>query len=958
MSSKILFRTQRAYSLIEIMIVIAIIAAATFGVVRFFQHDTAKAAVQQEQTNLASVVTAVKGLYATKNSFAGVSSAGLIASRSPGVRVDQGATNLLSAFGSSITVQPAQVLAPNDAFQVVYSGLNSSQCTGLIPAVAGGAYGISIGGGASVVSTGATTLGKINDPGQVATECAGQTFAQHAGTVVMTYYDSSRNSSGVLPPGCTVSCSPESETQTIACPAGNMGEINQSRSGTCGVGACPTLVWSPWTTDSSSCSSTPAAPPGPAPAPPPSTPPPACTPATFTRNQACPIGQVGTITQSQSVVCPSGSLSPWTNTSDTCTVPTTPACNNGANTQLLPCPAGYGGQITQMQNYTCASDGSHVNGPWFTVSNTCDTSCQVTGNCCTPSTTGDGQNNVSCSAGQYGQIVQTLDKSSSCSSPTAVPVFGPPFVVSSTGSCTACPATTTQTQTLACPPGQVGSINQIQSISYACSTAPTALPAPTYSAWTTTANTCAVAACTSTGGGVWSVNVLSMTTGPFTATPTAAYPIVTNGDYPLMKLGPTTARFVATGSVTFDMTVGAQTQQFTVACTIANSTLNSAGQITTDECQYTGVVTLNGISLNVDVDACGLPAQDYVVGSAVSCTSKVTIDQSACTAPTPATCLPYGNGVVNGVTVTPVDLNLSPFGDQGAVLGAYGSTNVADAPTGTAQLKLSYGGATQTVNVSCTNANNTSGGTIACIGPNTVVTVGGTDFLVYLQTGGPFLDQGQYWDAYVQVTQNCKHFALAGTSVVQTNVTDSSTVITGHGTELPENTTISSGSGPVTWVIPLNDRLGSGDGPFDPYGNKIYPYEIFLNMTGGLASAPQAGTSNPGYGQPTNPWASMYNNYQYTVYAGPGAPSYANAIPKDCTVGANLMIATKWGSNYPVELLYDGFSCIVGQVTIFSSPSGSPPPPTNNCPHAASKNPIGPQAQSHNSAPLMVPVCF
>lgn len=57
--------------------------------------------------------------------------------------------------------------------------------------------------------------------------------------------------------------------------------------------------------------------------------------------------------------------------------------------------------------------------------------------------------------------------------------------------CTACPAPATETQTLACPVGQTGSIVQSRTVSYNCPAGTTVLPPPTYSGWTTTSNTCA-----------------------------------------------------------------------------------------------------------------------------------------------------------------------------------------------------------------------------------------------------------------------------------------------------------------------------------------------------------------------------------------------------------------------------------------------------------------------------------
>jgi type II secretory pathway pseudopilin PulG len=482
-------RRLSGYTLLEIIIVLGILAVAMVGVLRFFQTDSAKAAVQQEQTNLAALVRSVNGAWASKSSFAGISADEVAQLRSSRVRRDATGKNLLSSFGSTIDIRPATVNKANDAYQIVYSGLNTAQCAGLVPAVAGEAYAISINNGESVVSSAAATRGKVVNPAAVAQSCAQDPFAQSAGVVTLTYHRNAPSAGALVPgAGCTTSCAPQTEAQTIACPMGQSGQVNQTRSGSCSASACPSLVWSPWVTTSSSCAVSPPTSPPPTVTPPvPVTPPtPTCTVATYTRTQGCPSGYVGIITQEQKTTCPSGTLTPWTTVSNTCVVQSAPLCASGTNTNITACPVGQFGQITQMRNYSCDADGNKVNdGPWVTVSNNCTT----TGTC-RPSTRPNGQRNVACAPGQFGRIIQDLQQSSTCPTATALPIWGPDVVVGSTGSCAACPATVVETGHPPCPTGQVGSITQTRSKSYACAGAPTTLPPPTYSPWTTTVNTC------------------------------------------------------------------------------------------------------------------------------------------------------------------------------------------------------------------------------------------------------------------------------------------------------------------------------------------------------------------------------------------------------------------------------------------------------------------------------------
>jgi type II secretory pathway pseudopilin PulG len=621
-------RRNRAYTLLEIVIVLAIFTATVVGVLRLFSWTEVRANTQREQTSVSALVDAVQGIYATAPSYQGVDLT-LVTQQSALDRVLRANGTPISAFGGALTLRAATVETSNDAFALEISQLNSKYCAAIIPALAGQSAQVSTTSGGNIQPR----PDVVPDGGAIAKACSDEFFQQGQGTVTLVYYSPrATNASAATGPSCATSCAPRTESQTVACPVGFVGHLNQTRDDTCSTAACPVPVTGTWTTVSSSCAASPVGPPPPPVAPPP--PGASCVPHVFSRTLGCPLPEVGGITQQQAITCAGGTqqVGPWTAVSSTCAAPPLP-CVGGVLSGTDACPAGQGGQIPWTETMTCSGGGLAI-GPKVPYGSSCEPGCIAAGTCCRPSTAPDGQKTVACAAGQYGQIIQTLKKSSTCASATAMPIWGPDVVASATGACAACPVPTTENQTVACPAGQVGSIEQSRSASYACASAPTALPAPTYSAWTTTSNTCAVAGCTPTGGGLWSVNVISMTTGPFNSTPTATFPIVTTGDRTVMKIGATTSRFLASGSITFDMTVGAQTQQFTVACTQANSTLNSPGNHITDECQYMGVVTLNGVSLNVALDMCGLVAQDWVNGSAVSCTSQVTIDQANCAAAT------------------------------------------------------------------------------------------------------------------------------------------------------------------------------------------------------------------------------------------------------------------------------------------------------------------------------------
>ena len=648
-------RRAHAYTLLEIMLVLGILSLGVFGVLKFFQRNTIQAATQKEQTQLAALVDGVRGMYAMTGAYTGISAQQVAQQGVSGV--DISGAQIVSEFGDALTIRPATVIVADDAFQVVYPKLTATQCVNLVPAVAGDAYAITIGASTeSVVSQTAVSTGQIIDASVVATQCAALTSA--GGQVVLTYYKPKQGAGAMAgAPTCTASCNPQTQTQTLACPASEVGQVRQTRSGTCTGAPCPTLSWSAWTTTSSSCAVAPTVPVAPIVAVPP---PSACSPSTAFRSLACSAGQVGRIEQQQITTCVAGApvVGSWSTISDDCTAPIAPggtSCSPGVISGTQPCPAGEGGQITTQQDITCSPSGAIGFGPVTPVSNTCQTSCVATGTCCTVSSQAGPQQNVPCNAGQFGLIIDTTTQYSTCASATATPVFGPAQITGTTGSCAACPATVTNTQTqtipgsAACPAGETGSDTWTQTqtrtdtVTYSCPAGTTTLPAPLTSAWTAWTNTggrigevnsCVSNTCSKSGSGAWSVAVVSMQDGPFGGTPTATpYDTVTfdpTTGRANMRTGPTTSRFTATGSIVFNFTVGGTTQTETVACTIANSTLNSPGFVTTDECLYTGTVTLNGVTLAVTVDAGGLPAEDYVNGSAVTSSIQATIAQTSC----------------------------------------------------------------------------------------------------------------------------------------------------------------------------------------------------------------------------------------------------------------------------------------------------------------------------------------
>jgi type II secretory pathway pseudopilin PulG len=559
-------RRVRAYTLLEILIVVAILAAAVVGVLRLFAMSDVKAEAQKEQQSISALVEAVRGVYATAPSYDGVDMT-LVAKEASLRGVLRADGRPVSAFGGGLlTLRAATVRVPDDAFAIQIGGLDRKNCAAVIPALAGETTQVSTISGGNIQQQ----PHRVPDADAIAKACASTFFQQGQGSVSLVYYRPRATGNAVARgPSCAVSCSPQTETQTIGCQAGQTGQVNQTRSDTCSADACPVPIVGTWTTVSSSCAA-PAAPIAPIVPTAPKDPGLACTPSVQIRSLGCPQPQLGRIDQQQAITCDANGgqhLGPWTTVSDTCLPPPLP-CQDGVINGVDACPGGQFGEVVWFKEMTCRGGGLSI-GPKKITGN----SCAPIGTC-RPSTAPDGQKNVACSAGQYGQIIQTLEKSSTCASATAMPVWGPDVVASSTGTCAACPVPTTETQNLTCPVGQTGSITQTRSVSYACGGAPTTLPAPTYSSWTTTSNTCAGSTCPA-GAIYYGTNptftpiMINVGVGAFgggwpgvASTP----PMVVTS-----MVGPTIAYY------TVEISYLGQTQQFTVSC-------SSAGTGTKDTC--------------------------------------------------------------------------------------------------------------------------------------------------------------------------------------------------------------------------------------------------------------------------------------------------------------------------------------------------------------------------------------
>lgn len=222
---------------------------------------------------------------------------------------------------------------------------------------------------------------------------------------------------------CTV---PAPQTQTVACPAGQVGSISQTSAASCPA-PYGNPTWGPWTTTTNSCA-------------------PACvlpTPSTQTQSIACPSGQISSvapysangITQTQTASCPAASgsyiWSAWTTTGNTCALKcVAPAPSSQVNTATGSCPGGQvlsNGASTFAQSqsrsvtYSCPSPTGSYSTAYGAYSALSPTAAQAG---CAPICTPPARTYTStgCPAGQLGTISYYAD--GGCTAPNGTAYYG------------------------------------------------------------------------------------------------------------------------------------------------------------------------------------------------------------------------------------------------------------------------------------------------------------------------------------------------------------------------------------------------------------------------------------------------------------------------------------------------------------------------------------------------------
>ncbi len=464
---------QEGVSLIELMLVAGVIAAGSAVVLAVYQNVNAASKAKDETSSLGELTQKINDSYTSVGSYSGLTTESALAENLfPAAMTRSNDGEVVSAWGTPVRVLATSVsingsTRANGGFVVAYDRLPAKACVDLI-SDAGANFGdIKIQG--TSVGVGANL--NIGQVGELCNRAQGADvqFIYQPNTTALSESGSLETCADGLPGA--------PETQSVACPSGQYGVVSQSRSAFC-ASYYGSYEWTPWTTVSQNCAACPA----------PET-------RVSTQNLACPTGQIGTWTQTRDeqrvADCPKPgangpsetySWSDWTGTSawqtttNTCApicVLPTPSTENRWTSQSTACPSGQSGHNTwereETRLATCpAPTGNYTWSGWTATGNTRNAS-----NTCTTCPAPQSQS-LTCPAGQVGSIQQ--NRTFACSGEGSWNAW-----TTTSNTCTTCP--TPQSQSLSCPSGQVGMIQQSRTFNCTGETG-------SWNNWTTTSNTC------------------------------------------------------------------------------------------------------------------------------------------------------------------------------------------------------------------------------------------------------------------------------------------------------------------------------------------------------------------------------------------------------------------------------------------------------------------------------------
>lgn len=153
---------QQGFTLIELMIVLGIAALIVAGVITMYLKSSSSQKVNDETTNLNTIVSGVRNLYSTSSNYVGLTTAVVVNAKIPPAKLVNG-TTINNAFGGQVNIAPASISGgTNNAFTVALTQVGSEECTKMVPATVRSF---------DKVAVGATVLTPASNAGAIVTAC-------------------------------------------------------------------------------------------------------------------------------------------------------------------------------------------------------------------------------------------------------------------------------------------------------------------------------------------------------------------------------------------------------------------------------------------------------------------------------------------------------------------------------------------------------------------------------------------------------------------------------------------------------------------------------------------------------------------------------------------------------------------------------------------------------------------
>lgn len=173
-----MMKKQAGFSMVELLMVFAVILGAAVLVFVAYPKVKDNQAAATENTNLSTLQAGIKSLYSGKSNFAGVTPTVLLNAQVVPNTMINGA-NIVNTWGQTVTIASASLGGvPNNAYSISYSAVPQGPCVKLVSAA-----GLNFDT-VSVNSTAIKTFGNSDiDIAALAGACAG---GGTANTILMT----------------------------------------------------------------------------------------------------------------------------------------------------------------------------------------------------------------------------------------------------------------------------------------------------------------------------------------------------------------------------------------------------------------------------------------------------------------------------------------------------------------------------------------------------------------------------------------------------------------------------------------------------------------------------------------------------------------------------------------------------------------------------------------------------